>query len=397
MPLYADDKAKDGLGHLPAKFRASQAPAWGTRRETAICKGSHNPFSIKPKLHLGLEGSDRCNRTAAQRTRRVADSGQVAAYSIAVALRWAVAASLGVKRRDRLLVRSARHPHAGRRLCSRSADHAQPVTAHRWRTTCPNFFRRLAIKLDCHANCQGACQHCLMDYDNRFRRHELDRFLPSRNSSRKSGCSECNCSQATSFLTPAIRGNPYAGRSHHPGVGQGGATELRIFLQGDPRDWDFAFLAIRRFAPALVRALVPSSWSSVICSPSFRPNSSMRSTQLSEVTVPMSGHTSAAPAKCWPRWLRREDALSGVLATKPLDCLATTWGQAGSAVLVQGRIAEPETLGDALETKGQTPTGPSPEAGRIEMRTELDGLAEAFGPKLLDKLAAGIHGPATGR
>ncbi|MBK9199174.1 DEAD/DEAH box helicase [Candidatus Skiveiella danica] len=396
MPLYADDKAKDGLGHLPAKFREPHKRLRGAQGgETAICKGSHNPFSIKPKLHLGLEEVTDVIELQLNGLDGLPIADKVAAYSIAVALRWAVAASLGVESGEiGCEVKPIRHPmreegfvivlydHAAAGYCSSVADHL------------PELFQKARDQLDCHANCQGACQHCLMDYDNRFRRHELDRFTAIKFLSEE-WMQRMQLQPGDEFFGS---GNSHA-ETHTLAEAitrewaKGGATELRIFLQGDPRDWDFAAATFKRLLlrwseRGAVKLVLPLSAVEILS-----PEQLYALGQLSEVTnANVQAHIGGTrkvlaevvtAGGCFV-WGSRDEAIG---------LPGSTWGQAGSAVLVRGRIAEPETLGDALETKGQTPTETSPKAGRIEMRTELDGLAEAFGPKLLDKLAAGIHGP----
>jgi hypothetical protein len=50
-------------------------------------------------------------------------------------------------------------------------------------------------------------------------------------------------------------------------------------------------------------------------------------------------------------------------------------------------------LGVAHEFKAELPAEVSPAAGRIEIRTELNGLADSFGEKLLERLETAIRGP----
>jgi DEAD/DEAH box helicase domain-containing protein len=69
------------------------------------------------------------------------------------------------------------------------------------------------------------------------------------------------------------------------------------------------------------------------------------------------------------------------------------WGQAGSSVLVRGYSATSMLLGVAHEFKADLPAEVSPAAGRIEIRTELNGLADGFGEKLLERLATAVRGP----
>lgn len=396
MPLYADDKAKDGLGHLPALFRSPHGRLRGAQGgETAICKGSHNPYSIKPRLHLGLEEVTDVIELQLNGLDGLPIADKVAAYSIAVALRCAVAASLGVEDSEiGCEVKPIRHPMREEGFVIVLYDHAATGYCSSVADRLPELLQQARVQLHCRANCQGACQHCLMDYDNRFRVKELDRFAALRFLSEEwmqqmrlqsedelfgSG----NSHAETQTLAEAIT-REWA---------KGAATELRLYLQGDSQDWDFAAATFKRLLlrwseRGAVKLVLPLSAVEVLS-----PEQLYALGQISEVTnAGVQAHIGGTrevlaeiiTARGCLVWGSRDEAIG---------LPGSTWGQAGSAVLVRGWIAEPEPLGDALEFKGQTPIETSPKAGRIEMRSELDGLAEDFGQKLLDKLAASIHGP----
>ena len=68
------------------------------------------------------------------------------------------------------------------------------------------------------------------------------------------------------------------------------------------------------------------------------------------------------------------------------------WGNSGSAVLVRGTSESAVPLGPALNLPVTVPADLTTKAGRLEIRNELNGSAEVFGNKLLDRIAGALGG-----
>lgn len=399
MPLHPHPQDKTGMGHLPALFRKPHKRLRGDKGKdetTAECKGSHNPFAIKTDLHLGLEEVTDVLELQLNGIDGLPISDKVAAFSIAVALRSAVAASLGVEIDEiGCDVKPIRHP------MQQQEGYVIVLYDHSAAGYCSSVTERLPELLEqardsllhCSGNCQSACQHCLLDYDTRFRLAELDRFA------------------ATKFLTEEwmqrLRLQPedqvFGPRASKAETlplpeaitrewSRAGVRELRLYCQGDPVDWDFA-------APALKRHLL--RWSERGEVRLLLPSAALE--QLTAEQQDALGQLCS-----WGKLTvhRHDGQVTGLLA-EVVDghgCTAwgsrdtstglpgETWGQMGSSVLVRARLMEAAALGEAVEFQSKPPVQTSARAGRLDIKNELDGKVDGFGRKLLERLNDKVSG-----
>lgn len=399
MPLHPDPRDKSDLGHLPALFRKPHKRLRGDKGKdetTAECKGSHHPFAIKPYLHLGLEEVTDVLELQLNGLDGLPISDKVAVFSIAVALRSAVAASLGVEIDEiGCDVKPIRHQ------MQQQEGYVIVLYDHSAAGYCSSVTERLPELLEqardsllhCSGNCQSACQHCLLDYDTRFRLAELNRFA------------------ATKFLTEGwmqrLRLQP-DDQVFGPRVSKAetlplpeaitrewsraGALELRLYCQGDPVDWDFA-------APALKRHLL--RWSERGEVRLLLPSAALE--QLTAEQQDALGQVCS-----WGRLtVHRHDGQVTDLLAEVVDgqgCTVwgsrntstglpgDTWGQVSSSVLVRARLTEPASLGDAVQFRSKPPVQPSARAGRLDIKSELDGKVDGFGRKLLERLSDKVSG-----
>ncbi len=395
MALRVDTTSNVGLGHLPPLFRVPHKRLRGAHGgQTGECKGSHNPFSIKPNLHLGLEEVTDVLELHLNGLDGLPIADKVAAYSIAVALRGAVAATLGVEINEiGCDVKPIRHPMQDQGYVLVLYDHSAAGYCSSVADRLPEMLRAARGLLDCRGNCTSACQHCLLDYDTRFRFDQLDRFAAARFLSEDwmqrlqlQGEDElfgAGASYAeTQTLAEAIT-REWA---------KAGAEELRVYLQGSPEDWDFSATAIKRLLlrwseRGTVKLVLPPSAEGALSREQSYALGQLA--QLADIDV----HSAPADHRgvlaevvgksCSVLWASRDMATGAP---------GNTWGQPGSAVLVRGTAATPAPIGFAHQVKSALPVEMSPTAGRIEIRAELNGMVDAFGMKLLDRLLAEIHG-----
>lgn len=393
MPLHPHPQDKNGMGHLPALFSKPHKRLRGNKGKddtTAECKGSHNPFAIKTDLHLGLEEVTDVLELQLKGLDGLPISDKVAAFSIAVALRSTVAASLGVEIDEiGCDVKPIRHP------MQQQEGYVIVLYDHSAAGYCSSVTERLpelleqarASLLNCPGGCQSVCQHCLLDYDTRFRLVELNRFA------------------ATKFLTEEwmqrLRLQP-EDQLFGPGASKAETLplpeaitrewsrarvrELRLYCQGDPVDWDFAAPVLKRHLlrwseQGEVRLLLPSA-------------------ALAQLTAEQQD---ALGQLCsWDKLTvhRHDGQVNGLLAEvgDGQGCTAwgsrdtstglpgETWGQMGSSVLVRARLADPADLGEAVQFQSKPPVQPSTKAGRLDIKNDLDGKVDGFGRKLLERL-----------
>lgn len=167
--------------YLPAIFRekAQHRRLRGGNRDDGgnICPGSNNSWKIKQNVHLGHDSLT----DALELVLRNPSSGEllnddITAYSIAVALREAIAADLGIQTEE---LGCDSHPikidgqptHAIRVFDLRSGGYTTQAAE---RLNERSLWYRAIARLD-SCNCSHACQRCLLSFDTRFEADRLDR------------------------------------------------------------------------------------------------------------------------------------------------------------------------------------------------------------------------------
>ncbi len=181
MLSYPDQSAAANEQYLPAMFRekAQHRRLRGGKNDNGenICPGSNNSWKIKQNIHLGHD----CLTDALELVLRDPLSGEflnddITGYSIAVALREAIAASLGIQTEElgcdchpiRVEDRTAR---AIRVFDLRSGGY---TTLAAEQLNDANLWQRVIERLS-RCNCSHACQHCLLSFDTRFEADRLNR------------------------------------------------------------------------------------------------------------------------------------------------------------------------------------------------------------------------------
>lgn len=400
MPLHPNPQDKAGVGHLPTLFRHPHKRLRGGKGQgetSADCQGSHKPFAIKTNLHLGLEEVTDVLELQLNGLDGLPLSDKVAAFSIAVSLRAAVAASLGVET-DEIGsdVKPIRHPMQKQEgyvivLYDRSAaGYCSSVTER----LSELLERARSSLLNCPGGCKSACQHCLLDYSTRLRLAELDRFAATKvlteewierlRLQTEDQLFGPGASKAETLPLPEAITREWS---------RAGVREVRLYCQGDPVDWDFAAPALKRhllrwsergqvrllLAAAGVHQLTPEqkdalgqlcSWDKVTAHGHDR-----HATGLLAEIVDGQGCTV---------WGSRDTS-----TYMPGDI----WGQMGSSVLVRARLEASAALGDAVQFPSKPPVQPSANAGRLDIKRELDGTVDGFGRKLLERLNDKVAGP----
>jgi hypothetical protein len=396
MPLHVDETAKGGLGHLPPLFRVSHKRLRGSQGgQTSECKGSHNKFSIKPHLYLGLEEVTDVLELQLNGLDGLPIANKVAAYSVAVALRRSVAASLGVEINEiGCDVKPIRHPMQEQGYVLVLYDHSAAGYCSSVADRLPEMLRGARELLDCRAKCMSACQHCLLDYDTRFRLDDLDRFAAAELLS-ESWMQRLRLQDADELFGA---GESYAETQTLAEAvtrewAKAGREELRIYLQGVPEDWDFSASTLKRLLirwseRGTVKIGLPQSAKNQIASSQNYALSQL--TQLASIEV---HHVPDSHGSVLAEVVGNSGCVLWASRDMAVGVPGDVWGQAGSAVLVRGYSATPMPLGLAREFKPDVSAEVSPAAGRIDIRTELNGLAAEFGEKMVALLATAVRGP----
>lgn len=399
MPPYANPQDKSGLGHLPVLFRKPHKRLRGGKGPgdmSADCQGSYKPFAIRPHLHLGHEKVTDVIELQLNGLDGLPISNKVAAYSIAVALRAAVAETLGVEIGEiGCDIKPIRHPMQKQEgYVIVLYDHSAAGYCSSVTERLPELLERVrASLLHCSGNCTSACQHCMLDYDTRFRLAELDRFA------------------AAAFLTESWMQRlrlqpedqlfgPSASKAETLPLAEAitrewssaGARELRLYCHGDPVDWDFASSALKRHflrwsERGAVRLLLSAAALEKLTAE--QQDALGQICGLGNITVHRSDHpVSGMLAEV----LDAQGCMSWASRDVGVGLPGDTWGQMGSAVLVKARLSENTAVGDSVRFKTKPPVEPSPKAGRIDVKNQLDGQVDSFGKKLLERLNDSVQG-----
>jgi hypothetical protein len=168
----------DDPNELPAVFKRPHKRLRGRRGEGEDwnCGGSDNDFKIKKAISFGREyKTDVLELLLVGTDGRPLDDA-VAAYTIAVALRSAIASHLGIDESELGCDSKPVRDPLGRPCMVvqvfdlRSGGYSTLVAAD-----LPQILRKARDALRCENNCGSACQSCLLTFDTRFRTDSLDR------------------------------------------------------------------------------------------------------------------------------------------------------------------------------------------------------------------------------
>lgn len=163
---------------MPAVFKKPHKRLRGRRGDGDDwnCGGSDNPFKIKRPVCFGREYTTDVLELTLYGTDGSPLNNSTVAFTVAVALRRAVAERLGIEETELGCDSKEIRDTGGRRVRSlqifdvRSAGYSTLVAPY-----LPTLLTRAREILICDHDCDSACQNCLLNFDTRFRVDSLDR------------------------------------------------------------------------------------------------------------------------------------------------------------------------------------------------------------------------------
>jgi DEAD/DEAH box helicase domain-containing protein len=232
---------KEAADDLPAVFKKPHKRLRGRQGGGGdwICGGSDNPYKIQRSIYFGREyATDVLELNLYDEAGHPLTSPTVA-YTIAVALRRAIADHLGVGETELGCDSKEIRDDEGRRVRAlqifdvRSAGYSSLVAPD-----LPKLLRDARANLVCEQDCDSACQSCLLSYDTRFRADSLDRraaldFLCAswidalalpENERLFGELSQAEYQPIQEAITREVNGP--------------GARRLYVYLHGAPEEWD---------------------------------------------------------------------------------------------------------------------------------------------------------------
>ncbi|MXX73992.1 MAG: DEAD/DEAH box helicase [Holophagales bacterium] len=238
---------------LPSELKAHRRLR-GSSGGEPLCEGNDSDWAIKRRVWLGgEERTDVFELRLEEVETGLPINDEVEAYTIAVALRLALAESLGVDARElgcaTQRVRS-REGSTGRAIfLYDTASGGAGYTAAAARTIV-DLLKEARRKLECPRRCDSACHGCLLSFDTQYRADLLDRH---RAASVLSG-SALRRLDLPDRMKRFGAGTRLETRGLRSAIGQElarpGTDRLRIHLGGRLEDWD---VEDWRLAPDLVR------------------------------------------------------------------------------------------------------------------------------------------------
>ena len=395
-----DDEIERGVG-LPSIFRTPHRRLRGAQGgETVMCESSS--FSIKPGMRLGHEATTDVLELMLHDLDGKPLVDRQAAFSLAVAMRSAMASMLGVEVAELGCdTKPIRWPNGviGQAivLFDRNASGYCTSVSDRLR----DVFSETQKVLSCAANCEGVCQHCLLHFDTRFRIEDLNRhaaleFLTDRWLDQFQLREEDSQFGHTTHAEYQTLQEAITRELVRPGV-----EELRIYLSGNTSEWDFAASPLRGW---LQKWASTASTIKMVLPPGAENYISQADRFVLSILSSIDG------VSVWngdaPACQSGGQIIAEILSTdrKPIAwaycssdaaCPNAQWALS-SDLLVRG---QPKSAGNLLQQVQMVAITPADMKGtvhRFEIRSELDGGSNGFGRRLLTTMEEKLGGNLIG-
>jgi DEAD/DEAH box helicase domain-containing protein len=400
-PMAVDDDDPHGGLALPKVFRSEHRRLRGAQGgETSVCEGSHRPFAIKPNLRLGHEATTDVLELVLMRLDGQPIRDIKAAYSLAVAVRSGIAEMLGVELDElgcdikpvKINVKVSGYAvvifdQNASGYCSSVAGQIREVLT------------RARGVLTCSAECEDACQHCLLSYDTRFRRDDLDRKAALELlTDHWLAELQLHPNDAQFGLGQTVAEFQSLPEAITRELAKPGVEELRIYLGCEPEEWDVAASPIRglvqRWSSSLVPIKIVLNAAAVSkCSASDRFALHLLSS-LEGVSV-WSGEAPGCEAEGYVIADVVIYGQSNAWAVKSLTLTNpnASWAANTEALLVFGRPSQGGQLLAELTVSSDAPAEFSSAVRKIELHHQLDGPCTGFGERFVAAIEAQTKQP----
>lgn len=248
MLSVADPKANSTEQLLPTIFRKNKTHSRlrGGKNEKGetICPGSENAWKIKHSVNLGHDSkTDAIELVLSDPKTGLSLHDDVVAYSLAVAIRAALAAKIGIQveelgcaSREQRVADTGQVVSVIQIFDNRSGGYcsqANEILLSR------DFWESVRSELMCHEDCGAACQHCLLSYDTRFSFEKLNRhaalnFLTAEwIDSYRIPANQCGFGESTRYESFDVAD------AIHLEISKTSTKLVRLFLHDQIENWDF--------------------------------------------------------------------------------------------------------------------------------------------------------------
>ena len=358
---------------------------------TGFCEGSYNAYSIQRRLQLGHEAKTDVLELVLRGLDDQPIRDRKTAYTLAVAIRNAIATTLGIELSelgcDTKPVRFLGEGDSQAVVVfDRNASGYVSSVADRL----PQILRVAANAMNCDENCDSACQHCLLDFDTRFRLDDLDRHAGQRFLSSEWLDELQLPEEYAHFGASSIAEHQTFIEAITRELAAPSSESLRVYLAGEPEEWDIAVSPLRRWVSrwaatgvAVELVIDPESIprvartdQSVLAAMDMLDGVALRAGKPAEIAGSFASLAEVGQGSRVLVWAAHKGpAVPGAM-----------WGECDGAVLVRGTAVEPPTLGESITFALADPEGLPAQTVRMEVLNELDGMAEGFGHRMLDSI-----------
>lgn len=378
-------------GELPSGFQAPHKKLRRSKSEDAFCPGSNDRWKIK-ELMLGTDGCTDVFELQLKNEAGVWLNDQTTAMTIAVAVRDALAGSIGVQSNELGCAVKQTLVETGS-LCQSILIYDRFAAGYSSRTEdyLNDLLNKAHDQLNCPADCDSVCPRCVLDFDQRFAADRLDRKR-ALNFLNPIWLKSFRLPVELAFFGPGSRLEPHSiSESIWRAVVSGGVNTVRLYAGGDLTNWDVAVSPLRNLAFRLtgqninVEIFIPDNSQRSLRTTDLYPLASLSEHPEISVNViatfPMAGDG----------YVLAETLGTKITKWAVRDASAvefkSAWGVSENSLVKGNDIENVELSSEKLSIQQLLP--PS-EAGdrRVDIGKELDGPVQGFGNRFWNRVFA---------
>ncbi len=393
--LPATDHAP--LGELPAVFVEPHRKLRRSREDGEFCPGSNDTWKIKQGTGLGHESYTDVLEIQLKTVAGVWLHDPATSLTLAVALRDALADLLGVQANELGAAIKEATPEPGSRCHSILIydQHAAGYSSGAERVL-GRLFHGARDRLLCPADCENACPRCVLDFDQRFSADFLDRRAALVVLTQE-WLDRLRLPSELAYFGPGSRIERRSLPEALLVAGGQPVTGLRVYVGGDPSEWDLGPSSLRE----LIYRLAGQGTELEI----VMPAASLQSMQEADrhVLASLAQHpritiiTAAAPQRCGAGWVVAETlgspATRWAYGAESVLIFGPKWGRDAATLVVANGQSQVSRSGPILTPEALRPVARSSGDRDLEVQRQLDGDLRGFGARFW-KLLAAEH-PAT--
>lgn len=377
----------------PAVFMKPHPKLRRAKVDAPFCSGSDNDWKIKYGITLGHETWTDILELQIKTETGVWLNDDIEAMTLAVALRDSLAELIGVQATelgcDTKPAISESGGHCRSILIFDRFEAGYATSTERY---LPELFKAAHKKLICPAECDSACPHCVLDFDQRFNADKLDRRAALRVLT-EVWLNSLKLPDEFAYFgkgsRPEYRRLPEAIRQ---ALVQTNTTRIRLFAAGSPADWDIGPSPLRKLAYSLsgqgneVEIVVPDQALTMMDDSNRYLLASLA--DHPKVTI----RTSDATEHCGQGWLLAEtlggsSSVRWAIGKKTETDFGPGWGVTDEPLIMVADAVSSSLNGATLDATTIRPRPTDNGDRETQIHRELNGELQGFGTRFWTYLA----------